>query len=270
MLPGLTGAMTGLAGRLPTFKETLDNLALTTNLKLCLDAGDPASYSSGQKWLDRSGGGYDFFRGADATATTDDPTFNGTAGGQSGSEYWSFDGGDYFSYDTSNETWMEALHKDSAVFSFVFWTYVKTPATQAALFGTARVGADTGVNCRYDNASPPRLTLSVTNAASAVYSLAPAIDLVVDAWNFISVSINEPANTSAVNINGSASAGTATYSSPAAGAASYAMNIAAGGNNNIKFASGARLASVAFWQGTALSAANLASIYQNTRAKFAV
>ena len=69
MLPGLVGAIAGARPQ-RTMKETLTLLGLTTNLKLCLDAGDLASVASGSqtKWLYVSGGGYDFFRGTDGTS----------------------------------------------------------------------------------------------------------------------------------------------------------------------------------------------------------
>ena len=53
---------------------------------------------------------YDFYRGANSTATTDDPTFNGSAG--SAAAYWSFDGGDFFSLKSgANTTFLNNLHK---------------------------------------------------------------------------------------------------------------------------------------------------------------
>jgi hypothetical protein len=251
-----------------TLMADLTALSLTTNLKLVLDAGDASSYTSGQKWLDRSGGGYDFFLGADGSATASDPTYNGTAGGQSGSEYWSFDGGDYFTYDSVNETWMDALHKDNAVFSFAVWTYVKDPGVDAAgLFRTARPALDTGIAVYYAGSANTRMLMTVTNGGANVFSLAPTVDLNKDAWNFISGSINETGNASLLNINGTGVSGTATYSSPAAGGATATLSVASQSALS-GLPSGARLASVALWQGTALSAGNLTSIYVTTRGKF--
>jgi hypothetical protein len=271
-LPGIAGGM--LVGSNPTYPTlylAISALALTSNLKLCLDAGDANSYVSGQSWLDVSGNGYDFFRGITSGSETQDPTFNGLPGGQSVGEYWSFDGGDRFTYDTTLETWMNALHKDAAVFSFVFWIYVKDPgANLASLFGTFRISVGTGVVAYYSVTSPTRLTLSVENAGATVYTLTPAVDLVKDAWNFVSVSINETANTHAVNINGTAASGTATYSSPAAGDSANVMNIGSNNGSNNMLPSGSRLASTAMWQGTALSAANLASLFTATRGKFGI
>lgn len=275
MLPGMSGVMAGVPQATPgTMIGVIQSLGLSTNLKLCLDAGDISSVASGSqtKWLDVSGNGYDFFRGADATSEASDPTFNGTPGGQSGSEFWSFDGADFFSYDASNETWMNALHKDNAVFSFAFWVYVKDPGgSLAALFGTTRLGVTSGVAAYYSVTSPTRFTFIVKNGGSTAYTLAPSIDLNKDAWNFIGVSIDETANTSAVNINGTAASGTATYSSPASGDAITTMAVGATRTTGeLPQPAGSRMASAAIWQGTALSASNLAAIFTADRAKFGV
>ena len=60
--------------------DYIGELSLNSNLVLCLDAGDANSYTSGQKWLDRSGNGYDFFLGTTDSVQASDPTFNGTPG----------------------------------------------------------------------------------------------------------------------------------------------------------------------------------------------
>ena len=57
-----------MAGSKPTLARMpaitmLRRLGLTNGLKLCLDAGDANSYTSGEPWLDTSGNGYDFNRG---------------------------------------------------------------------------------------------------------------------------------------------------------------------------------------------------------------
>src|SRR5688572_10725967 len=108
-----------------TLLTILNGLGLTANLKLCLDAGDNLSApAAATSWLDRSGNGYDFFRGTTSGADATDPTFNGTPGELSAAEYWSFDGGDFFRYDTTNETWMQNLHKNNALLSFFCWLYL--------------------------------------------------------------------------------------------------------------------------------------------------
>lgn len=65
----------------------ITRLNLSSGLKLCLDAGDAASYpGTGQSWLDVSGQANNFFLGANNTVTTDDPSFSGTPGGLTANE----------------------------------------------------------------------------------------------------------------------------------------------------------------------------------------
>lgn len=86
MKPGTTGLLISAVPEI-----------VLANLQLHLDAGDAASYpGSGQTWFDLTANHYDFFLGSSDTPTTDDPTFHGSAGGKSGNEYFSFDGGDCF------------------------------------------------------------------------------------------------------------------------------------------------------------------------------
>lgn len=78
-----------------------------------LDASISDSYGgSGQTWsnlVTATGTDYDFYLGANGSASTDDPTFNGTAGNSAA--YWSFDGGDFFRIKNGNTAWLNSLHK---------------------------------------------------------------------------------------------------------------------------------------------------------------
>ena len=118
-----------------SFYDVINALGLTGGLKLVLDAGDVSSYSSGQSWLDLSGNGYDFYLGDTSSSESSDPTFNGTPGNLSTSEYFAFDGGDYFIYDSANETWMQNIHKDNAKFTICIW--FKFGTQDHALIGDA-------------------------------------------------------------------------------------------------------------------------------------
>jgi hypothetical protein len=261
-----------------TLIEHLSSLGLTTNLKLCLDAGDAASYTSGQKWLDTSGNGHDFFRGTSSSTQSSDPTFNGSAGGKSSAEYWSFDGGDKFTYDNTNETWMQNLHKDGAIFTFACWFYrnTNTPSDLWQLFGTlSDTSTDTGIHFYVDD-TDYRLVVHVVNNGDEVLgvsSIAEAGVTTLNAWNFISVSINEPAGAGGIiyNLNGvgAVEAELASYVSPSASNADATATIGALGSN-FPFPSGTRLAQLAMWEGTALTADNLAAIYEATRSRSGV
>ncbi len=250
--------------------QILTDASLTTNLKVCLDAGDSASYSSGQSWLDRSGGGYDFFLGADGSATATDPTFNGSAGGRSASEYFSYDGGDYNRYDTTNEAWMQTLHKDAAVFSLVIMVY---GTVAGRIWGTTGNALGAGVELGVLSAAAPRLV--GYNASGVTIDKTATTIPGAGVWNMIGLSVNENGgNVSFHYLNGAynqvsaSNTFDASYASPATGNANFTMEIGACGNGQTPVASGTRIATVAIWQGTALSKANFDTIWAAHKTRF--
>jgi hypothetical protein len=255
-------------------KEIITGLGLSSNLKLCLDAGDSASYTSGQSWLDLSGNGYDFFRGADGSATATDPTFNGSAGGLSASEYWSFDGGDYFTYDSANETWMQNLHKDNALFTIAFWFYWVDPTTGSGIWGNTQansnnIGMDIGTSTGF-----PICQLLVRKGSAPV---AVAVNshpgaLVENAWNFVAFSVDEAAGADGSHgrTGGNFTLRNGTMTSPSASNATYTTQIGAQGNAGILMKSGSRLAALMAWEGTSLSPAQTGAIFTATRGRFGV
>lgn len=94
---------------------------------------------------------YDFYRGADAGVSTDDPAFNGSAGGSAA--YWSVDGGDYFNTTLGTNTdFLKKLHKDDV---YDWWLAVafRTPSsfgnTHNGLFGSIGNGSLNGIRLLY-------------------------------------------------------------------------------------------------------------------------
>lgn len=251
----------------PTLYETIRKLQLTTNLRLCLDAGDASSYSSGQKWLDRSGGGYDFFLGADGTVSATDPTFNGGAGQASANEYFSVDGGDYFTYDTTNETWINNLHKDGAKLTILTWVY-RNGAGACGWLGTS--GNNTS-NVGIEYMVFGGAALFRVCKGSAGYALSNSATTVNDtAWNFVAVSIDEAAASGFWNINGGVTTFDPTFTTPSAANATYTANIGALGNASTPPASGNRIAAVAVWEGVSLTQDQVAALRAATRRRFGV
>jgi hypothetical protein len=250
--------------------SAIQRLELTSGLKLCLDASDINSYSgAGQSWLDTSGNGYDFFRGTTSAAQATDPTFNGVAGGQSSSEYWSFDGGDFFTYDTSNETWMNNLHKNSAIFSIIAWLRPASFSDDHVLFTTlGSTATDTGAMIYVGESAFP--FLFIANGGSEVLLESSPTALTSGAWNFVGISLNEATGAAGIqwNANGTAATDTSTYTSPSASNASITANI--GGLSGLGgiFPNGSRLAMLAMWEGVALTAQNLTDFYSLTKSKF--
>lgn len=249
-----------------TLMADLTTLALTTNLKLVLDASDSSSYAGGTKWLDRSGNGYDFFLGADGSATSTDPTFNGSSGGQSDAEYFSFDGGDYFKYDTTNETWMDNLHKNNALFTCVSWVYFSNLASIVGLFGTGgnAIGNSPGISFR---ASSGNLGIVVL-PSTGIDQFARPFVVPINQWVFVGCAVDEAANTIRVQLNGTSLSTACTYTNPSASSAAVTMEIGSRGNANQPLSSGSRMAGFAMWEGRALTAAEMLSVYTKTASKF--
>lgn len=242
----------------------IQELGLTSNLKLVLDAGDAASVASASqtKWLDLSGNGYDFFRGTDATGTSD-PTFAGTIGGQSGSEYWD---DNFFTYDTSNESWMNNIHKNSALFTIMFWAWnpVDIVIVSDLQYITTNSGAGTGF---YLGAtSTGQMKFLVKNAGVDVLSLTPTLGAIsAGGWVFVALAVDEAANvyraaSGSVANTLTTATGAATYSSPAAGNATNTMVI------NLRD----RMRDVAMWEGVALTADQIRDYYLQTSQHFGI
>lgn len=249
--------------------QIISDLGLTSSLKLCLDAGDAASYDPAvqtDKWLDTSGNGCDFFRGTGAGSDAADPTFNGTAGGLSSAEYWSFDSGDYFKYDSTNESWMNNLHKRNAKLSVVAVVWLPNLGVQQAIIGNIVLATDIGI----------RVQVSSSETFQLVNYYGPTADFVMRssqtvtplAWNVLGMSYDDAAPQGYIHINSSVEAFSAPYHSPSSSDAIYTLDVAAGGNGQRRFGSAARLACLAIWEGTALTSQNLTDIYDAIKGRF--
>jgi hypothetical protein len=237
------------------------------------DFGSAQCYpGTGQKIFDLSGNGYDCFLGADGSSGTDDPTFVGTAGGLSSGEYFSFDGGDLFRYDGSNETAFNAIHKDNATFTLMVHVYMADPLAVGAFFGTAFQVTDVGFGFNYNGTN---IGLTVHNGTGSL-SLNKQFDTLptAGAWNFIAVSIDEAggASGSFAYINGAynqlsaSNTFNAAYTSPSSSAATDVLEFGARGDGNQKLPNGARLMMGAILSAAA-SKAQLDAIYSNISAR---
>lgn len=249
----------------PTLMQAITTAGLTTNLQLCLDAGDIASYTgSGLKWLDVSGNGCDFFKGDDGT--THAPTFVGFPGDRG--SYWFLNGSAFFRYDTTNETWMQNLHKNNAIFSYVALIYRNS--SSPSLFGDSANGAGTGIHCANSR------DINVFNGSSPVISKSGDTLLTSLAWNFVGGSLNEATGSGggfhylngAYNQVGGADTFDSTYSSPSSLGALATLEIGAAGGGSEPSGSGTLLSCVAFWGGTALTKVNIDTLWASMRGRF--
>lgn len=125
---------------------------VTNGLVMHLDAGDIASAasSSAQTWVDLTGNSNSFYRGESGSSAGDDPTLNGTPGGLSGGNYYSFDGGDYFTQASgSADTFLRQIGRQDTAFTLEFWVYLSSVASKrffATNYGSAEVGCNIGTD----------------------------------------------------------------------------------------------------------------------------
>jgi hypothetical protein len=249
------GVLASQGGGPGVLLNAITGAGLTSNLELCLDATSALSYPGGDTWLDVSGHGMHFYRGSGSGSDSTDPTFNGSIGGSSSSDYFSTDGADYFSLVSgANPTWVENMHKAGAAFSLFFVVYCPPSVTNIPLFSTEGGLATIGFGIDYFG--DPTQRMYVENGASFVLVNNQSSAINVGAWNIVQVSIAAGVvNGSRILLNGTVLITfTATYTSPSASAATYPAKIFARGNVVSGTAdSGTRLAQVAGWS-SALSA----------------
>ena len=93
-----------------TLKKLVADAGLSSNLELCLDAGDSNSYpGTGNTWYDVSGNDRHFWLGRDGIDTSRMPTFVGSSGDPE--SYFVSDGGDGFQKSSANDTFINNMHK---------------------------------------------------------------------------------------------------------------------------------------------------------------
>ena len=250
--------------------EIATSVGVTSNLELVLDVGDSTSYTGGQSWADLSGNGYNFYRGATSAAQASDPTFNGTAGNLSSSEYWSFDGGDYFTYDSANETWMNNLHKDNASFTILMTFYGASIGSTQILCGTnAGSGAEPGFIIYLESTSDVRFFCC--NDSEIVGVAASALVPNGSAWNILSLTIDEGNSDGRIFLNGSTYSydGSYHFATPTTNNAFTTMQIAAGGLGGSPVYSGTRMGVFMAWS-NALSSAQNANICDAIRGRYGI
>ena len=244
-----------------TALEAVQSAGLTSNLVLCLDAGDGQSYASGTKWLDRSGNGYDF----DITGAT----LTGAPGARS--SYFALDGSSYFTYDTTNETWMQNIHKDNAIYTFIAFYYLASSTASQGFAGTS-ANDPNNIGFRYIVNDTPA-GLIVIDDGSGVSALSQILPTATEgAWNMHGVSIDEAGGVVSFGyVNGvDGSAFDAAYTTPSASSATYTFQVGATGNNANLIESGGRFGIFMAWSGTALTAANMDSLWTNLRGRYGI
>lgn len=257
----------------------ITDLGFTAGLQLCLDAGDAASYTSGQTWNDLSSNGDNFYRGASGSPSSADPVFNGTAGQLTGSEYWSFDGSQYFQYTTSNTAWMNSLHQANAKFTLACWLYAVSSGgpTQGIIGDDANLVVP-GTEWALGATVSGRPQLYVANSGGPALNVSGDSYLNYNAWNFVAISLDSTIGAGggfhylngAYNQVSGSDTFNSTYSSPSAAASSYPLGIGTSGNGAVPLTNGSRMAIVMAWAGVSLTKTELDDIWTATRSRFGV
>lgn len=226
-----------------TLLQILEENSLTTSLQLCLDAGDAVSYpGTGQNFVDRSGNTVDYFLGATSGSEASDPTFNGTAGGCSETEYFSFDGGDYFTSQAAT-TFDDGWHKNNGIFSAMLAFFVTTANIATAhrflnndVDNNATDGTDIGMLAT----AKPRVSISGTSNGSATSVTADVPNLFVVAYDESVPQVRVKLNSNAVE-QAAAAASTNVNNAP------NSLRIGARGNAGVPVPNGTRIYMVAAW-----------------------
>lgn len=258
----------------PLLYDAIKQLGLTANLKLCLDAGDAESYpGSGQTWFDRSGGGYDFYRGTTSGSDSTDPTFNGTAGMPVQGTKWTFDGGDGFKYDqATNETWMQNLGKAGGGATILWGGYMGS-ASNADIIGTqtGTTGSSRGFDLYYDAAQTRFLWNFVrsTDVLNNAGGSGPA-QTGLPKWAIVGWAIDKTAGAVGytVNVNGTSGSNSGIGETITSNNAASVMSLASktGGTASF-FPSAWAFSFIAVWEAK-LTDANLDALWTALRGRF--
>lgn len=266
----------GLIGGVgPNFYDDIVSAGLDTNLKLVLDSGATDSYGgTGQTFFDLTASDADFYFGATSGSSTDDPTFNGTAGGLSSAEFMSFDGGDFFELTTTNPTFVENMHKNNALVSALCWVNPGTATGEHHIFGTggstnAFIGAEFSIN-NYGT------RWAVRGTGTNVFTKNTDSSTLSSVWHLVGVSIDEAggASGSFFYIDGNydqvsaANTFNGAYTSPSASSATYPIQVGANGASTNPFVNGTKLAGLMVWEGVALTKANFDTIWNVQKGRF--
>lgn len=279
MIPGIGAAHIPALHAGSTMREIIHALGLTTSLQVLLDAGDSASYTSGQTWTDLSGGGNSFYRGSGSGSDSADPTFNGTAGGRSRNDYFSYDGGDQFTLAQSAPSWQSGMHKSAGKFTIIQWAYVGNltalaPTQNGFGCGDATSSSDGKDAITFSCSASTQNALSVAVAdASGVAVVGNRSTILVtnNSWQMVAAAVDVAAESILFAVNGTtetrANVGTASASAANSHVPLVLGAVAADGYSTP--INGCRLAVNLIWT-RALSATEIKAFFNASRAKFAV
>lgn len=259
-----------------TMKSIISALDLLGKTVLLVDVGDSDSYAgTGQTLTDVSGGTeYNLFRGATASAATDDPTFVSA----DLASFFEHDGADFFRQTESLADFGadegDSFHKNNATWTMLMWVYVPNTSGNDGLFGTSGgQSANIGVTFKLDGTE--KMELDVDAGGSRALSFKVDSGLSNSEWHLIAVSIDEATGSGGgffwadgeyVQVS-SADTFDASYSSPSSSAATHTLDVGSSGNGAQIISNTFRVAAFVLFD-DALTKANLDDIWDQTRARF--
>jgi hypothetical protein len=245
-------------------------LGIDSNMQWCLDAADIASMpsSSDQTWLNRGASSINWIRGASTSASSDDPSFNGTAGDLKASTFFQFDGGDFFLQTNSGgaqPSFMQRIHADNALFAMAFWCTFASIGAINGLIATFDGNASVrGSYLRVTSGATLQLLISNASATLALYQESTAT-IPTGRPVFIAVAVDEAAGTGIFQINGTQESFTATYSSPSSGTYGAAIRVGSSSGSSHRFENGNRMHGWWLRESATLTATQLMALYKRSR-----
>ncbi|UOK73022.1 hypothetical protein [Ancylobacter polymorphus] len=225
----------------PTLKSIIAGLSLPTP-NIVLDAGDPASYTSGNTWVDVQNAN-NVYVGDDGSGFGAFPSLEGGVGALSSAFAMTSISRSLFR-STGTPSYAESWHKNNGAFTVAALIYV--PAWSSGqgvyLFSTCS-GATSSVGLRSTlrPASAARqMVLDVVKGSggAALSQIGDVTAYLVDsAWNFVAIAIDESVGSNGLTFhcNGQNVQANSTYSSPSASASSGPYDVSgpiAGTNGN--------------------------------------
>lgn len=232
-----------------------------SNIKAVLDMASADTYGgSGQDVFDMTANNVDFWRGADNTAASNDPTFNGTAGALDFTNYFSHDGGDQFRAQ-SQPSFIHAFHKENANFTIIFIAGTPSSFTSSnGLSGTENNGVGPGFSLTVQSSDVLQFNVNDGSANNITQATSATVPTSSDV--FLALSLDEAggSNASILDINGTQETFDGAYTNtPSSSNASQTLEVGAIGAGTQVVQNGFKTYGVAFLD-IALTGSQLDSI----------
>jgi hypothetical protein len=183
------------------------------------------------------------------------------AGAKSAAEYFSFDGGDFFT-ETAAHTFADDFHKNNGAFTVLALYFIgASKAAMSKLFdNTGQQAAGSPGTSLYVNSADTLSLFHAIDDAGSAEVLTTSATVALNSWNMLAAAFNEATPACDLVINATAQSFTPTASTAtAAKATSNRIGARSAGAAN-PFESGERLALFAVWN-TKLTTTQIGNIY---------